>query len=624
MVPFTRAAMSGKFKRVVAMVGAQMGKTDGMLDCIGSRLDQRPVPVLYVGPTREFVVDQFEPRVMQLLDEAPRLASKVLRGKAIKKTRKLVSGVPLRLAHAGSSSALKSDPAGLALVDEYDELLANVKGQGDPLGLVEARGFTYGSDFTTIIASTPSVGMVDYEVDANSGLEFWTAADPRDLTSPIWKLWQEGTRYHWAWPCPHCGEFFIPRFHHLRWPQHATPAQARRGAFLCCPANGCVIQDDPEARDAMNRQGLLVAPGQSIVEGEVIGNPPDSPTWSMWASGLCSPFVSWGDRAEAYLLALASGDDAKIQTSVNAGFGECYSGGLGDVPEWQMVKARAAPYKQGELPSDVAMLVAGVDIQKTSIFYVIRGYGARGQSWLIDYGQIMGHTDKDQVWGDLWNVLTRDYSGLRVLRAFIDSGFRPDKPEAGSEHRVYAFCRLYPQLARATKGHQTQEIPIILRKTDVTLAGTKIKKSLELIHLNSDFFKTMVHSRIRLADGMPEAWYLPEDITEDYCRQITSEARGMSPAGRPVWTRISRNNHFLDCEALAAAAGYQLRVQNISEEVVQRVSEARQDAAMVMAGILPPPSRPVHVAPPPNEGAARPPVPSRQTYLEPRGRGWLG
>ena len=54
--------------------------------------------------------------------------------KPMTKTRKAVAGVSVRLAHAGSSAALKSDPASLALVDEYDEMLANVKGQGDQSG----------------------------------------------------------------------------------------------------------------------------------------------------------------------------------------------------------------------------------------------------------------------------------------------------------------------------------------------------------------------------------------------------------------------------------------------------------------------------------------------------------
>jgi len=54
--------------------------------------------------------------------------------------------------------------------------------------------------------------------------------------------------------------------------------------------------------------------------------------------------------------------------------------------------------------------------------------------------------------------------------------------------------------------------------------------------------------------------------TEDYCTQLTSEAR-IVVDGRPTWVRRSRNNHFLDCEALCAAIGYALNVQRIPEGV---------------------------------------------------------
>ena len=131
MLPWSAAVHNGGYRRVVAVTAAQSGKTDSMLDVIGARLDQRPAPILYVGPTKEFLTDQFEPRLMALLDEARSLRNKVVRGRRMKKTLKLVAGVRVRLAHAGSSAALKSDPAALALIDEFDEMMANVKGQGD-------------------------------------------------------------------------------------------------------------------------------------------------------------------------------------------------------------------------------------------------------------------------------------------------------------------------------------------------------------------------------------------------------------------------------------------------------------------------------------------------------------
>ena len=132
MVPFARAIASRRWRRVVMCCGAQTGKTETLLDVIGQRLDQAPCHVMYVGPGRQFVSERFEPRLMQLLDEAPSLASKVARGKRMTKTRKVIAGVPLFLAHGGSSAALKSESIGLALIDEVDELAASLKGQGDP------------------------------------------------------------------------------------------------------------------------------------------------------------------------------------------------------------------------------------------------------------------------------------------------------------------------------------------------------------------------------------------------------------------------------------------------------------------------------------------------------------
>ena len=75
MVPMARAVHGGQYKRVVMVCSAQSGKTENLIDLIGARLDQRPAPILYVGPIRDFLTDQFEPRLMSLLDEAETLSA---------------------------------------------------------------------------------------------------------------------------------------------------------------------------------------------------------------------------------------------------------------------------------------------------------------------------------------------------------------------------------------------------------------------------------------------------------------------------------------------------------------------------------------------------------------------
>jgi len=563
-VPFTSAIHEGRYRRVISVTSAQSGKTEGQLDVIGARLDQRPAPIIYVGPSRDFLVDQFEPRLMALLDDAETLRRKVVRGRRMKQTLKRVAGVRVRLAHAGSSTALKSDPAALALVDEYDEMMGNVRGQGDVLGLVEARGETY-ADFTTGITSTPSRGLVLTKVDDETGLEFWEPADPEDLESPIWRLWQEGTRHHWAWPCRHCGEFFIPRFKQLGWPKGATPVQARRDAWVECPRCGGIHTDEDKAW--LNARGAMIAPGQSaeLVDDRPVvrGDTPDATAISFWTSGLCSPFVSFGQRAETYLTALASGDHDRIQTAMNAGFGECYAmTASGDVPEWQEVMERRIPIPTGRIPEGAFRLVAGVDVQKFSLYYVIRAFGARGTSWLIDYGQLYGPTDQDEVWDALTDLLLTPIGGWQIERVGIDSGFRPNKREGGEEHKVYEYCRRMGWLCYPTKGKDVQNPPYRSSRIEVKRDGKASKYSVNLIWLSSDFFKSLVMSRLRTPVDKPGALLIPENVTEDYARQLTSEAR-IVVEGKPQWVRRSRDNHYLDCEAIAAAMGYSFNVQRI-------------------------------------------------------------
>jgi len=518
-----------------------------VLDVIGHKLDTRPVPILYVGPSKEFLTDQFEPRLMSLFDEAATLSHKVVRGRAMKKTLKRVSGVPVRLAHAGSSTALKSDPAAFAAVDEYDEMMANIRGQGDPLGLVEARGVTY-ADFCALITSTPSRGAKETEACDLTGLEFWKVLDPDEIDSPIWKLWQEGTRYHWAWPCKHCDEYFIPRFSLLTWPKDATPSQARRETSMCCPHCGGV-HDDADKAD-MNAKGVYVAPGMSIdSNGVVSGDPPETSTASFWASGLASPFVSWGERVERYLKALASGESDKVQTAVNAGFGETFIPAGGDVPSWEQVLQLRTPLPRRTVPLEAVFLTAGVDVQGNGLYYTVRGWGSRAQSWLIDHGIMWGDTSMPEVWADLGEYLTQPIDGMYVKVAYIDSGFRPGKKFIVPENRVYEFCRQYRRFVFPAKGRATisNDLWIRVSRIEVNTQGKAASYGLDLVLINTDKAKSFVHERLRYPIDAKGAFLLHEEADEDYCKQIVAEARVKKPNGGFDWVPVSRENHFLDC-----------------------------------------------------------------------------
>ena len=593
---------SAKYKRVVLAFGAQTGKTEMILDVAGQRLDQRPAPILYVGPNKQFLSEQFEPRVMALLDEAPTLTAKLARGKRMTKTRKVVGGVPFRLAHAGSSTALKSDPAALALVDEYDEMRSNVNQQGGPLGLVERRGDTY-ADFVCVVTSTPKRGRMSTIEDKTSGLLFWDVAMAEDIESPIWQLWQQGTRHHWCWPCPRCDEYFVPRFDLLRYPLKATPLEASRETYLECPRCGGVVEDIHKT--VMNAHGRYIAPGQSIdTNGNIHGAPPDTMAASYWVSGLASPFVTFGERVAVLVEAQQSGDDAMVQQAVNAGFGELYSPGGGDVPEWMEIKTKSqqATYKRGQVPEDVLYLTLACDVQRQSIPWVIRGWGARATSWLVNYGYLRGDTSEEEIWNALGDLVTTPVEGLPIKIAFIDSGFRPGKTDTLPLNRVYEFCRRFMRRVRPTKGSSSaMRTPLIFSKIEVSRKdGRAAKYGLELVRLDTDHWKSWVHERLRWPEDHIGGWHVFNGIDDDYCHQLVSEARLKQPNGRVEWVQRSRDNHFFDCEAMQAAAGYLLNVQRIplqrprdkTKDGVGRQPAAPSEVATIASPNPPPPPPP--------------------------------
>lgn len=549
-----------------------MGKTAGLLNVIGQKLDDDPAPILYIGPTKSNVDGVIEPQLQQMLRAVPSLWQKTVQGRRAQKLVKRVAGVTLRLAWAGSPTELASQPAHTVLADEVDRM-EPIPGEGDPVSLAEARIATY-PDGRLIVTSTPTEGNVTSSKHPKTGIEHWDLADPEDIASQVWRLMQEGTRYEWAVPCPECKDYFVPRFKLLTWPEGCTPKRALKEAKLACGSCGTLIAD--EHRSSMNVRGLYLAPGQWVESGAVCGDPPESETASFWASGLMSPWMTWGQRAAAWIRAARSGDPDRIRTTLNTAFGELYRVGA-DAPSWESVKALCAPYSMGEVPNGARVLTAGVDVQKDRLIYTVRAWGHRSESWLIEAAELWGETEHEEVWQDLAKLRERTYGGKAIKRLGIDSGYRPGDKWKRPDNMVYAFCRQHQGWAIATKGHDTLSKPLSPSLIDVTVKGKTIKHGLQLWHIDSDYFKSWVHSRLQWPVDQPGAWHLPQDITDDYCQQVTAEARTVKPSGRVAWVRIRKDNHYLDCEAINVAVAHSLGVHR-AREPKQSNAESKPDA----------------------------------------------
>lgn len=550
-IRITAAIGDPRYRRIVGVCGSQTSKTETLLNYIGHRLDDDPVPMLYVGPTKSNVDGVIEPRLVKMLRSAPALWRKTMKGKGAQKLIKRVNGVECRLGWAGSATELASQPAGIGMVDEYDRM-DDIKGEGSVLELIEARLATY-PDSKLIVDSTPTVGKVESSVHPETGIEHWDIAPSDDVMSPIWRLWQEGTRHEWAVPCLHCDEYFVPRFKLLSWPEGSSVGRARRLASLVCPR--CGSAHGEKDKPAMNGAGELIAPGQRVVDGEVVGDVPENDTFSFWVSGLMSPWVSFGQRAAAWLRAVDSKDIGRIQAQINTSFGELYMQ-RGDAPSWEVVKDCAGEYSTGDVPKFVQWLFLTVDVQKNRLEWVLRGWGApEMQSSLIEEGTLMGETDKPDVWEALDGMVEQQWGGLPIKAIAVDSGYRADE--------VYNFVSKYPGRAFACHGKEYHSKLFSATPVEVNRAGRTLRAGTKVWTFDANHFKSWVHGRIQWPADETGAWLVPEDVSDDYCKQVTAEALMTLPSGRQKWVKTRMHNHKFDCEVLQALLAQILNVRSL-------------------------------------------------------------
>ena len=83
--------------------------------------------------------------------------------------------------------------------------------------------------------------------------------------------------------------------------------------------------------------------------------------------------------------------------------------------------------------------------------------------------------------------------------------------------------------------------------------------------------KTWVHGRVNREPDLPGQWWLPSDIDRDYCKQIIAEERVEKSSGGAVWKRVSRENHYLDCEAMCFLGSKMLQTRLSSKAKKEKV-----------------------------------------------------
>lgn len=559
MIPPCEAAVSFRYRGIGIVCGTQMGKTTALMNIQGEKLDNDPAPCLWIGPTKTNVQNVIEPLWDSMIRGSKSLSAKLGAGR-MKTLVKRIANTIMRFAWAGSATEIAAMSAHTVVVDEVDKCEA-IPGHGDVLGQAEARLSNYRASGGILVAtSSPTEGSVDTTINDVTGLEHWDPGKPEDVSSRIWKVWASGTRHEFMVPCPHCKEYFSPRAKYLRgWESGDTPAAAKRKVYLLHWA--CGVQLFDRDKEWMLANGRAVAPGQRVVDGVVVGDAPDSEWYTIWISGLLSPWVSFGDSAYQWIAAVRSHDPDEIRTVINTRFGEMFAV-RGEAPPWEAIVAISDQglYDLGTVPSGTRYLFMSVDVQKDHLVVVVRGWGVESESWLVLREDLWGDTSEPEVWQRLGAMFDKGIDDRQFDAIAVDAGYRTDQ--------VYTFCERRLGVAYATRGKDRPSKLYVAHDVEVTQNGKKIKRGVKQWIFDHGYFKGWVHDRLGVPQDAPGAWHLPRKIGEDYARQLVAEQRIRTASGHIIWVKTGTND-FLDAEALQSLLAHIYGVRFLPPQTVE-------------------------------------------------------
>ena len=512
---------------VVLMTAAQVGKTELINNVVGFHIHQDPAPMLVVQPTLEMAQtwskDRLAPAIRDTAVLAERIADPRARDSGNTTLHKVFPGGHVTACGANSPSSLASRPCRVILCDEVDRYPISAGSEGDPVGLAKRRSATFWNR-KIILVSTPT----------DKG------------ASRIEQAFAESDQRRYFVKCVDCGEHQTLKWSNVRW-EHDRPATA----CYVCEHCGSLWDDAQRFRAIRYGEWRATAAG-------------DGKTAGFHLSALYSPWTPLEDSVRDFLA--SKRDPMRLKTWVNTFLGETWEEQGEQLDEYDLLNRRED--WGDELPEEVLLLTAGVDVQDDRIEYEVIGWGRGEESWSIEYGTLYGDPSTTELWARLDGILqkTRSHpiSGEMVVRAScVDSG-------GHYTQQVYNYCRLRAgKRVFAVKGIGGEGKPIVGRPTKNNIG------KINLFPIGVDTAKELVYSRLKMTEEGEGYCHFPLDRGEEYFRMLTAErkvTRYFKGRPRQEWMKIRNRNEALDCRVYGLAA---LGILNLNLEALFKAGQNR-------------------------------------------------
>ena len=526
-----------QIRDVVVMAGAQVGKTEMLLNCIGFHIAHDASPILVVQPTLDMAQSFSKDRLAPMLRDTPALRGKVKdprsRDANNTTTHKVFPGGHISMVGANSAAGLASRPIRIVLCDEVDRYPASAGSEGDPIQLARKRSATFWNR-KIVQVSTPT----------NKG------------ASRIEASFEESDQRRFFVPCQDCGENQTLRWSNVRW-EADKPETAH---YVCEHCGSCWD-------DAMRYRAVRQGEWKATEEFTGIAG--------FHINGIYSPWTPLSDAVRDFLSAKRMPETLRVWTNVY--LAESWEDQGERISELDVMD-RAEAYGD-KIDHRVVLVTAGIDCQNDRLECEIVGWGRDEESWSLDYKIIYGDPSTPQIWNDLDTLLktryeTEDDRTLDIRAACIDSG-------GHYTQAVYNFVR--PREGRrifAIKGMAGETRPIVSRPTRNNIG------KIRLFTLGVDNIKELIFSRLKIQSEGAGYCHFPDDRSDEYFKQLAASEKIITKFHkgfpRREFVKTRTRNEALDCRvyAIGALAILNLNLNTLADrknhQVVEKPDEQKR------------------------------------------------
>jgi len=539
--PFDQLAATSPTLRVVIKKAAQMGCTEAAVNWLGYVIHHAPGPFLFVEPTVEVAKRLSRQKIDPAIAEADvlrvRVASPRSRDAANTMTLKEFPGGLVVITGANSAAGLCYASCRYLVLDDIDRYPHNVEGEGDPIGLAQARARTFGARRKELLMSSPTIAGVS-RID----LEYGTTDQRRYFV-----------------PCPQCDAMQPLDFAQLRW----DPGKPKSVRYVCA-ACGAAIREAAKTRMLARGEWRATA---VTTDPSVVG---------YHISALYCPvgWLSWADiAAEAEASAR---DPQKAKTFANTVLGETWSEPT-EAPDWHRLRDRQTTDPLGIVPRGALFLTAGVDVQRDRLEASIWGWGRGRRSWLVDHHVLDGDVARDDPWLALTQLTARTWPtadnalAMPLARVGIDTGF--------ATTQVHAWARRQPTgrvvlLKGGPPGPALVSLPRSAEAVETSGRARRRRRGLRVWTVNVHALRVELYGFLHLdasAPGMPTpaGWVSLPAVGDEFLRQLVAHAltralvRGVE---RLQWVNVHRRDEASDCRNYARAAAHLVGLDRFTED----------------------------------------------------------